>query len=386
MTTLLALPTVRLDRLDAVRATLEVRAAEHDADASFPFDEIAEVHAAGLLTASVGRRFGGEGLGLTSAVQILRPLGYGDPAVALISAMTLFSHAAQDFYGAWPDHVYREVLAESGERPVLLNALRVEPDLGTPARGGLPATIARRVGDHWSLSGRKIFSTGAPGLRWMIVWARTDEDPIRVGGFLVRADSPGIRIEQTWNHLGLRASRSDDVVLTDAEIPLGATVGLRRADDTAPREDALVAWNCLGLTALYLGVADAARDWLIRFLHERTPSALGAPLSTLPRFQSAVGEIEAALLGAGELLSALAGRVDRGDPDLESSLLAAKLLGTRAAITAVEQAVALVGNNGLTYANPLQRHFRNVLCCRIHTPQDDSILGAVGRAALVTKG
>jgi alkylation response protein AidB-like acyl-CoA dehydrogenase len=62
------------------------------------------------------------------------------------------------------------------------------------------------------------------------------------------------------------------------------------------------------------------------------------------------------------------------------------LLATRTAITAVEQAVALVGNNGLTYNNALQRHYRNVLCSRIHTPQDDVILSAAGKAALSRKG
>jgi alkylation response protein AidB-like acyl-CoA dehydrogenase len=48
----------------------------------------------------------------------------------------------------------------------------------------------------------------------------------------------------------------------------------------------------------------------------------------------------------------------------------------------VERAVALVGNNALTRANPLQRHLRDVLCARVHTPQDDSIVAALGQAAL----
>lgn len=60
----------------------------------------------------------------------------------------------------------------------------------------------------------------------------------------------------------------------------------------------------------------------------------------------------------------------------------AKLLATRAAIRAVERAVALTGNPGLTRGNPLERHYRDVLCARVHTPQDDSILGAVGRSVL----
>jgi alkylation response protein AidB-like acyl-CoA dehydrogenase len=51
------------------------------------------------------------------------------------------------------------------------------------------------------------------------------------------------------------------------------------------------------------------------------------------------------------------------------------------AALAVEQAVALVGNNGLTRKYPLERHYRDVLCARVHTPQDDSVLTAAGQAA-----
>ena len=254
-------------------------------------------------------------------------------------------------------------------RVIFRRLLRVEPELGTPARGGLPATTARLHGEGWSLTGRKIFSTGAEGLRWMAVWARTDETPARVGSFLVRADAPGIGVERTWDHLGLRASRSDDVIFTGTPVAPGATTGLAEPAPGASAPATFLAWNALGLTALYLGVADAARDWLAGFLAERTPAALGRPLATLPRFQAAVGEIEAALAAAGDLVDALAQRVDAGQPDAIARAGIAKLTGTRAAIGAVEQAVALVGNNGLTRRNPLERHYRDVLCARVHTPR-----------------
>ena len=125
-----------------------------------------------------------------------------------------------------------------------------------------------------------------------------------LGSFLVRADSPGIRIERTWDHLGLRASRSDDVIFADTPVPPGATAGLQDSSLPVPPDPGFLAWNALGLAALYLGVAAAARDWLVGFLGERTPSALGRPLATLPRFETAVGEIEAALTGAGDLVDA----------------------------------------------------------------------------------
>ncbi|MGW6059231.1 acyl-CoA dehydrogenase family protein [Streptomyces sp. NPDC055189] len=380
----LALPPLDLDRLPELTRALAARAAEHDRDATFPDEGFALVHGAGLLTATVAPRHGGPGAGLADTVRILRALGTGDPAVALVTAMTLFVHAAEARTPAWPAGAYADLLAESSTRPALVNALRVEPELGSPVRGGLPATTARREGDHWKLTGRKIYSTGAVGLSRMLVFARTDENPVCVGSFIVRAPSPGLGIEPTWDHVGLRASRSDDVLL-DA-VPVGAddVIGLAEpgAIPGARPDPAIGAWNALGLTALYLGVAGAARDWLIGFLHERVPTALGAPLATLPRFQSAVGEIDTALTGAGTLVETLAARVDAGDQDAVEQAAMAKVLGTRAAISAVEQAIALTGNHGLTRANPLQRHYRDVLCSRVHTPQDDSVLLAAGRAAL----
>ena len=206
------LPAPQLAALPEVTAALAAQAGEHDRDGSFPAGGISLVHDAGLLTATVAGRYGGPGAGLATTVQILRALGQGDPSVALVTAMTLLTHAMQAQSGTWPRRIYEELLQESAGRPVLINALRVEPELGTPARGGLPATVARWHSGTWWLSGRKIFATGAVGLRWMMVWARTDEEPARVGSFLVRTDSPGISIERTWNHLGLRASRSDDVI------------------------------------------------------------------------------------------------------------------------------------------------------------------------------
>jgi alkylation response protein AidB-like acyl-CoA dehydrogenase len=372
--------------LDAVTEALAARAEDNDRSGAFPAEGIAQGHAAGLLTATVGTRYGGPGGGLADTVAILRALGQGDPSVALISSMTLIAHALQDRRPTWPDGVYAQAVAESADRPVLINALRVEPELGTPARGGLPATTARAVGDGWELTGRKIFSTGAPGLRWMVVYARTDGEPARVGSFLVRSDSPGITIEPTWDHLGLRASRSDDVIFAGTPVPGEAVTALAEPAAPGPPPAEQAAWNALPIAAIYLGVAAAARDWLARFLTERVPTSLGRPLATLPRFQEALGEIEAAQVAAWDLVTGLASRADAGDPGASAHAAIAKLTATRAAIGSVEQAVALIGNNALTRRNPLERHLRDVLCARVHTPQDDTVTTAAGRGAFAAIG
>ncbi len=211
----------RLAALPEVTAALAAQAAGHDRDGSFPEGGISLVHDAGLLTATVARRYGGAGAGLATTTAILRALGQGDPSVALVTAMTLLTHAMQAHGGTWPRRIYEEVLQESAGRPVLINALRPEPELGTPARGGLPATVARWHSGTWWLSGRKIFSTGAVGLRWMVVWARTDEDPARVGRPL--ATLP--RFETAVGEIETALTGANDLVRR-----AGAARGRRRRD------------------------------------------------------------------------------------------------------------------------------------------------------------
>jgi alkylation response protein AidB-like acyl-CoA dehydrogenase len=377
-----ALPTPRLSHLMDVTGALAVHAESHDRTAELPRGGLAVVHEAGLLTFTVRAEHGGPGGGLADTVRILTALGRGDPSVALISAMTLFAHAGS---AGWPADLYAQVLAESARQPTLINALRVEPDLGTPARGGLPATTARRTADGWELTGHKIFSTGAAALRWMQVWARTDEDPVRTGSFLVRTDSPGITVERTWDHLGLRASRSDDVTFDRVPVPLSATLALAEPGPPGDDPGGLRAWNALGIAAIYLGVAAAAVDWLTGYLCERVPTNLGRPLATLPRFQSEVGLISARLLTATTLVDTVASAVDRGEQADPAQPGIAKTVATTAAIEAVQRAVALIGNAGLSRRHPLERHLRDVLCGRIHTPQDDVVLTSAGRAQLERK-
>lgn len=95
-----------------------------------------------------------------------------------------------------------------------------------------------------------------------------------------------------------------------------------------------------------------------------------------------MGEIELLLMSSRRQLDAAAAAADAGTPwpATDSGLL--KVAATRNAIAVVELALKQTGNHGLSRAHPLQRHHRDVLCGRVHTPQDDSALVAAGRVAL----
>jgi alkylation response protein AidB-like acyl-CoA dehydrogenase len=370
----------RLADLDAVLPGLTARFAAtadaHDRDSSFPFENFAALHEAGLLALTAPVDLGGQGADLPTALKVIRAVARGEPATALVLVMQYLFLGSLDGRAGWPAHLKALVVEEALRNGGLINALRVEPELGTPARGGLPATVARRTPDGWRLSGRKIYSTGCPALTWFVVWARTDEPEPRVGGWLVHRDTPGWRIEETWDHTGLRASGSHDVVFEDAPVPLDWALSPQPPGGPPQIDPRFAVWSSVLTSAIYDSVARAARDWFVTWLTERKPTNLGASLSTLPRFQELVGSIDALLLQNRVLLDAAA---EGCLPVAEAALV--KHLVTENAIAAVEKAIAASGNPGLSRHNPLQRHYRDVLCGRIHTPQADVILTGAGKAA-----
>ncbi|MCQ4160097.1 acyl-CoA/acyl-ACP dehydrogenase [Roseomonas sp. GC11] len=357
-------------------------AAAHDRAGSFPHENFSRLHEAGLLGLTVPLAWGGEEAGLARCAALVGRIAEGCPATALVLAMQFIQSRLVTRDAAWPEAVRARLALGAVERGELINALRVEPELGSPVRGGLPATILRRTEAGWSLSGRKIYSTGAPGLRWFLVWARTEEEMPRVGSVLVDARSPGIRIEESWDQAGLRASGSHDVVLENVPVPAENAPDLRPPSGWAKPDADQTAWNTLLIAALYTGVARAARNWLLGFLHRRVPSGLGAPLATLPRMQEAVGRIEALLLANERLIAAAAAAQDAGTPPAATESALLKTLAAENAITVVQDAVALCGNHALARSNPLERHLRDVLCARIHTPQPDAAYVQAGRRAL----
>jgi len=327
--------------LRRLTSSLAANAERYDRTGEFPWDSIQAVHDAGILTLGIGTRYGGRDLSLTEAARVMQALGRGDPSVALLTAMTLFQHLAQAKAPRWPDALYRKVVRDSQKGPVLMNAVRAEPEWGAPARGGLPATKVSRTADGWRLNGRKAYGTGSEGLAYHLVWAVTDEaatgdgEPL-VGHLIVPGDSPGIEVIRTWDHLGLRASSTHDIVYADVEVPAENFPGVPVSE--AGRDAAGFLGVGLSLMALYVGVARAAQEFFVTFANDRVPTSLGRPIASTERIQTIAGEIEAQLVQAEEVLYGLAGRIDAGDEQALQRAAIAKLLITRSAITAVQTA------------------------------------------------
>ena len=374
--------TSNVDKARLLAADFARRAAAHDRDASFPFENFQQLSDAGLLSLTVPRERGGLGAGMLESVRVLNQLARGCPSTALVLAMHYIQHYSMAHGRPWPKHLAELMARESVSGLGLVNVLRVEPELGSPSRGGTMATVARRTAEGWRLSGHKIYSTGLPILKWYSVWARTDEAEPRLGTFLVPAGLPGAKIVETWDHAGLRASGSHDLVLEDVLIPLDYEIDVRTPGAWRAGDPMGLIVHGTFVAAIYDGVARAARDWVVQFLQNRKPPNLGAALATLPRAQEIVGGIEVKLTTNARLLESFATDYDGGRGISMADAQALKMTLTNNAVAAVEEALSLTGNHGLSRTNPLERHLRDVLCGRVHTPQDDTIKLTAGRLAL----
>jgi len=374
--------TSSVEKARLLAADFAKRAAAHDRDASFPFENFQQLSDAGLLSLTVPRERGGLGAGMLESVRVLNQLARGCPSTALVLAMHYIQHYSMAHGRPWPKHLAELMARESVSGLGLVNVLRVEPELGSPSRGGTMATVARRTAEGWRLSGHKIYSTGLPILKWYSVWARTDEAEPRLGTFLVPAGLAGAKIVETWDHAGLRASGSHDLVLEDVLIPSDYEIDVRTPGEWRAGDPMGLIVHSTFVAAIYDGVARAARDWIVQFLQNRKPANLGASLATLPRAQEIVGGIEVKLTTNTRLLESFAADYDSGRGTSMADAQALKMTLTNNAVAAVEEALSLTGNHGLSRTNPLERHLRDVLCGRVHTPQDDTIKLTAGRLAL----
>ncbi|GHH43243.1 acyl-CoA dehydrogenase family protein [Lentzea cavernae] len=373
---------VPTEDLAAVTAALAETAAEYDRTGAIPVRGLEVAHRAGLFTATVGARYGGPGAGPREVARILTALGEGDPSVALVVANTLMAHSAQAANDHWPREFYEDVLRRSAAGPAPVNAIRAEPELGAPARGGLPKTTITRSGSGWVLNGHKAYATGAAALAYHQVWVVTDDPEPRVGHVVVPGDLPGITWVDTWDHLGLRASNTHDVIYSGVELPETAFVEIPRGADGVYRDPAAVAGpGSFGHPALYIGVARAARRAFADFARARVPAALGRPIATTERIQAVAGEIDLQIAQAETLLHGALLRLEAGEA-LQPQLSLVKVAIARSVVSAVQTAVAALGNPALSRRNSLERHLRDVLCVRVHPPQEDAALIAAGQRVL----
>jgi alkylation response protein AidB-like acyl-CoA dehydrogenase len=340
---------------------------------------IGELRASGYLLITVPEGLGGLGGSILDVCVAQEKVSRALGSAGLAANMHLGYIGGSLVSGLWAAEQFERFLRGVVAEGWLVNNCQAEPELGSPARGGLHHTTATRVDGGWRIDGRKSWQTGAPYLTHMAVGATVVADgiPEHVGQFLVRRDAPGVRIAPTWQALSMRESASHDIVLEGVVVPEDDVIRVSPKGEryVAPLKTA--PWHGLPFAATYTGIAVAARDFAVRFAATRVPSNLGHPIGDLPAVRAKLGEIEALLFASRRMIFDTArdwvdGVVPREQVAAQVPLV--KYWATNNAVRVTDLALRVTGGFGLMESNPVERCFRDVRAGLIHPPIDDVAL------------
>ena len=378
----------------ALAVKFNARAAQHDREGSFPFENFADLRASGYPAWVVPERYGGMGANLLEAVMIAETLAQGDGSTALSAIMHLQTMGGAEEKRHWPEALFAEVCRAAVERGALVNYIATEPEMGSPSHGGKTATTATPVAAAGSrpagyiVNGRKSFASMSPTLDFMIASATLkngngQDGSEQVANFVI-PPGPGVEIEETWDSLGMRSTGSHDVVLCNVFVPTSRMIP--PSLPTPPGVKPLVnAWFTMVVSSVYVGVAAAALASAVRFAQDRVPPSLGKPLAQLENVQRRLGEAELLLHQARTQLYHAADLWER-TPDRRGELgelvLVAKYTATNNSVAAVDQCMRVAGGASMTKHLPLERYYRDVRGGVGHPMHDDQILTTLGKAAI----
>ena len=361
------------------------RARIHDRDASFPFDSLNDLRDAGWLRAPVPREYGGDECALADLVAAQTTLAKADMSLAFAVGMHLMSVGAERANRGWPEPLRERIFRSVVEDGALCNQVASEPDLGSPQGGGRPQTALTPDGEgRWRLNGHKTFTTLAPALTWFLTYAAIEDGSGQLARIAVHRDSPGLRIEETWDVVGLRSTGSHDVWYENVAVR-DDDILIRQEPSRAGQRHGDFAWFALLVSAASLGVAEAARDYTVEFCRTRQPAGASAPIASIPTVRANVGEIDLRLIAARALLhetaSAWDAAADARAP-LGPRVAATKLHLCDTAVDVVDRCMRLVGGISLHRSEPLERYYREVRGPLYNPPITPRGLELIAAAAL----
>jgi alkylation response protein AidB-like acyl-CoA dehydrogenase len=349
------------------------RADEHDRGATFPLENMSALRRSGFTAATVPHELGGWGLDsvLDYAIGIAR-LGRGDGSTALAANMHVFRtwfvarawRASQASGEPAAAKRSAELLRGVAGGEVVLAAILSEA--GTDHLH--IRTEATRVDGGWRINGRKAFGTGSPGatvLGILVRYPGAGGEP-RVALAHVPATAPGVEIKHNWDALGMRGSGSHDIVFTDCFVPDEDLADTGPWGRYTERYLAGNAVGTLGLVAVFLGIAECARDTILETIAARGSAGRHAVQQGVAEMEIALATSRAMVERSGRLMDAFFARHGHRMPPLAElhelmlDFQCTKAVVTQQAIVVVDRALTLSGGSGYLSKNPLSRLYRDV--------------------------
>lgn len=369
---------------DDVLSELAKRVSIYDRENRFFSEDFELLRKAGYLTINVPKELGGRGMTLAETARLQRTLAYHAPATALgINMHVYWIGVAADLWRSGDktlEWMLREAMAgevfaaghseRGNDLPVLLSTAKAE-----------------KVPGGFKLTGHKMFGSLAPvwtryGLH--ALWADAEGGPKVVHAFMPR-DANGYKIVETWDTMGMRGTRSDDVVLDGAFVPDKYIARILPAGGVDMFVLAVFAWALVGFANIYYGMSKRAADLAAAAVKGKKSLAVSRTMAYHPEVQHAMAQLMLTLDPVGPHLEQVArdwsDGVDHG-ATWPSKIVSAKHHAVEACWKIVDIAMELSGGAGMFRGNELERLFRDARCGRFHPANSALVHEIVAKTAL----
>jgi alkylation response protein AidB-like acyl-CoA dehydrogenase len=363
-------------RCQELAADFAVRSAEHDQDATHPVENYRRLRDAGFYELNVPKKWGGSGVGLLGHTLAFEALAQGCPSTALAFNM----HASV----VMPLMESAEVTTDTKRRLAELVVRKRKLIAGNFSEPGTTSLIgerplnarARRVNGGYSITGRKMFASMLEAADYCLVLAypETATNPAAGIMLLVPRAAEGRTVNADWDTLGMRATRSDSLILNECWVPDSALVF--QSDDIRPFRQAHMNWFWGSYTAVYLGVAAAAYGEAMNVVKARRPQDYAQPLAYHPDVRRHLAKMSADLEAARLVTyhSAWLSDTEGPTPKTTAALFRAKYVVGETVSRITRTALTLGGAHGIFKGSRLEQLFRDGALAPIQPPQADFCL------------
>jgi len=360
------------------------RASTYDRENRFFTEDFEELRAAGYLKMAIPKELGGPGMSLAEVCNEQRRLAYRAPSTALATNMHLYWTGVAADLRKMGDKSLEWLLREAAAGEVFAAG---HGETGNDLPLFLSSAKAERVDGGYRFSGRKMFGSLTPVWTRLGIHAMDSTDPQSpkvVHAFMPR-DTKGYSIKDTWDTLGMRATRSDDTILDGAFVPDKYIARVLPAGTADLFVLAIFGWAEPTFGSIYLGLAERARDLAIAGVKKRTALALTRSMAYHPEVQHCFSEMQLALESAGAQVDRVAEDWSKGvdhGAQWPMKLVAAKHNAVEAAKKVVDLAMAVSGGAGMFKSNELERLYRDARCGGFHPANSLLVHEIVGKTVL----
>jgi alkylation response protein AidB-like acyl-CoA dehydrogenase len=365
------------------------RAERHDREASFPFDDYADLRSAGFLGLCVPEAYGGLGAGFETYCLVAEQLAQGNASTALTFNMHCLTMmmmgviaddmamdpAARERHEKLRAAKYREVVEEGAfyGQPHSEPVEQGQTDTQLSVGGRRFGTTARKVQGGYVINGRKFFVSLAGSAPYYATPAiRLGDEPWieRTLYLQVPKDAPGVSFPGDWDAMGMRGTVSNDMVLENVFVPDDSEVlppGLFGAMYNA------FPHMFLSFSATFLGLMQAACDDALAYLTGRMPGA--PPLHTEVAAKGpAIAEMLFTLEAARALYYRAISEARVGAPvEAVQRARAAHVTVQRAVVAVTQEAIRVAGGRAFLKRYPLERYARDARAAALMRPWTQEI-------------